>query len=79
MLQQSGNTLYHLIEDEELKEKIRVMEKRDHDEASALNTARREGKAEGRQDGRAEMKNALISQWRKKGYSEEEILNLLTE
>ena len=75
MLQQSGNTHYHLNADDELKEKIRVMEKRDHDEASALNTARREGKAEGR----AEMKNALISQWRKNGYSEEEILNLLTE
>ena len=79
MLQQSGNAPAHLNEDDELKEKIRVMEKRDHDEVSALNTARREGKAAGRQEGRAEIKNALISQWRKKGYSEEEILNLLTE
>ena len=77
MLQQSGNTLiqkgvdtlYHLNADDELREKIRVREKRDRDEASALNTARREGKAE--------LKNDLISQWRKKGYSEEEIQKLL--
>ena len=71
MLQQSGNTHYHINADDELKEKIRVMEKRDHDEASALNTARREGKAE--------LKNDLIFQWRKKGYSDEEIQSLLTE
>ena len=64
-----------------MRQEVYYREKRLHDEASALNHARREGEAKGRAEGRAEGRAAechsLIEMMRKKGYSEEQIGDLL--
>ena len=63
-----------LSADEKTKQEAYYREKRLHDEASALSSARAEGIAEGRTD----MQNELIEKWRKKGYSDEQIRELLS-
>lgn len=63
--------------DEQLRKEAFYREKRLHDEASALGGARREGRAEGRAEGKAEKEAELIERWRKKGYTEEQIKDLL--
>ena len=69
--------LRELNADEQLKYEASLREKRLHDEASALGCARREGKAEGLIEGRAERDSELIAKWRLKGYTEEQIRDLL--
>ena len=65
--------LRELNADEQLKYEASLREKRLHDEASALGCARREGEAKGRAEKEAE----LIAKWRLKGYTEEQIRDLL--
>ena len=75
--------LRELSADEQVREEARRREKRLHDEATALNHARKEGLAEGeargRAEGRAERDTELAEKWRKKGYTEEQIKDLLGE
>ena len=70
-----------LSADEQVRQEAALREKRLHDEASALGSARREGEAIGEARGIDIGKNTLqaelISLWKKKGFSEEQIKDLL--
>ena len=63
--------LREMSADEQIREEARRREKRLHDEATALNHARAEG--------RSERDAELAEMWRKKGYTEEQINDLLGE
>ena len=65
--------LRKLNEEEKARQKAFYREKRFHDEASALGSARREGEAKGRADRDVEIAYTM----RKKGYTEEQIKDLL--
>ncbi len=65
----------HLSADEKVRQEAYYREKRLHDEANALGGARKEGIAEGR----AAERNALINLWKKKGFTDEQINDLLSE
>ena len=75
--------LRELSADEQVREEARRREKRLHDEATALNHARKEGRAEGVVEGEARGRSQrdaeLAEMWRKKGYTEEQIRDLLGE
>ncbi len=79
------NFLHQMSADEEMREAARMREKTIRDEISAINFARREGRAEGRAEGIEEgiergiekNKNELIIKWRNRGYTEEQIQDLL--
>ena len=75
--------LRELSADEQVREEVRRREKRLHDEATALNHARKEGRAEGVAEGEARGRSQrdaeLAEMWRKKGYTEEQIRDLLGE
>ena len=83
--------LREMSADEQIREEARRREKRLHDEATALGHAKREGIEEGRAEGeaigeargRAEGKSQrdaeLAEMWRKKGFTEEQIKDLLGE
>lgn len=74
--------LRELSADEQLRRLAEMREKRLHDEASNLNGARREGIQIGIQQGeikgRNDRDNELIEKWKKKGYSDEQIKELLS-
>ena len=59
-----------LTPEEKIREEARRREKRLHDEATALNFARKEGRAEGIEEGRAEGKAEGIAEGRAKGIEE---------
>ena len=61
--------LRQMSADEKIRQEAYYREKRLHDEATALGTARREG--------RAEERKSLIEKMRRKGYTEEQIKDLL--
>lgn len=63
--------LREMSADEQIREEARRREKRLHDEATALGHAKREGKAERDAE--------LAEMWRKKGFTEEQIKDLLGE
>ena len=73
--------------DEKIRWEAYYREKRLHDEASALGSARREGikegvergRAEGRAEGAQSLKESLIQKWRKSGMTDEQINDLLEE
>ena len=67
-----------LSADEKTRQEVYYREKRLHDEANALYSARAEGLAEGRAEGRTDRDNELIEKWRKKGFTEEQIKELLS-
>ena len=71
--------LRELSADEQIREEARRREKRLHDEATALNHARKEGEVIGEARGRAEGIASVAEVMRKKGYSEEQIKDLLGE
>ena len=79
--------LREMSADEKIREEARRREKRLHDEATALNHARKEGIEEGRAkgreegmaEGRAEERATIAEIMRKKGYTEEQIKDLLGE
>ena len=72
---------------EQIREEARRREKRLHDEATALNRARKEGVAEGeaigeargRAEGKSQRDSELAEMWHKKGFTEEQIKDLLGE
>ena len=85
--------LRKLSADEQVRMEARYREKRLHDEASALGSARREGEAKGEAkgiakgiakgkimgiaEGKMEERNSLTMRMRQKGYTEEQIKDLL--
>ena len=73
--------LRQLNADDKVREEAYYREKQLHDEASALGGAKREGyvegKADGREEGREEERKSIAERLRKKGYSEEDIIDLL--
>ena len=83
--------LREMSADEKIREEARRREKRLHDEATALNHARKEGIEEGIEKGRAEGEAigeargraegiaSVAEAMRKKGYTEEQIKDLLGE
>ena len=79
--------LREMSADEKIREEARRREKRLHDEATALNHARKEGIETGRAEGeaigeargRAEGIASVAEAMRKKGYTEEQIKDLLGE
>ena len=78
-IQKAVMIIHQMSDDEKIQELARLREKALHDEASALSSARKEGEAVGVAKGRAEERNALVEKMRKKGMSEEEIDELLSE
>ena len=74
-----------LSADEQLRRLAFYREKRLHDEANAINGSRREGirigraegRAEGEKIGRAEKEKEFVKVMRLKGYSEEQINDIL--
>ena len=79
--------LREMSADEKIREEARRREKRLHDEATALNFAKKEGRAEGLAEGRVEGRaegetvafTTVIETMRKKGYTEEQIRDILGE
>ena len=79
--------LRQMSADEKIRWEAYYREKRLHDEASALGSARREGikegvergRAEGRAEGAQSLKESLIQKWRKSGMTDEQINDLLEE
>lgn len=73
----------HLSADEKVRQEAYYREKRLHDEANALGSAKREGieigRAEGIKIGETNAINALKEMWRKQGYTEEKIKELSGE
>ena len=61
--------IYDTSEDTKIRELARLREKALHDEASAL----RQAKDEGREEGRAEERKAIIEKMRAMGMTEEQI------
>ena len=74
-----------LSADEKLRREAFYREKRLHDEANAINGSRREGirigraegRAEGEKIGRAKRDRELVEKLLKKGYSQEQIADIL--
>ena len=87
MLEESGNalirrgvkTIYDVNADDHVREMIRMEEKRLLDQTYALNQAKREGREEGIGIGKESERVRLMSLWRDKGFSEEQIKELLGE
>mgnify|MGYP004534739325 FL=1 len=83
--------LREMSADEQIREEARRREKRLHDEATALGHAKREGieegraegeaigEARGRAEGKSQRDTELAEMWRKKGFTEEQIKDLLGE
>ena len=75
--------LREMSADEKIREEARRREKRLHDEATALNFAKKEGRAEGLAEGRVEGETAaftaVIETMRKNGFTEEQIRLALGE
>ena len=76
-VQQTIVMLREMSADEKIRQEAYYREKRLLDEASALGSARREGKEEGLAEGRAEGRNAreaeIIANMRNNGFTEEQI------
>ena len=66
-----------LSADEKLRRLAFYREKRLHDEANAINGSRREGIRIGRAEGRAEKEKEFVKAMRLKGYSEDQINDIL--
>ena len=64
--------------DEKLLLDIQRREKAILDERSAINFAENTGIAKGKIEGKIERDNELIEKWRKKGYTESQIKELLS-
>ena len=65
--------LREMSADEQIREEARRREKRLHDEATALNFAKKEGRAEGRAEGETAAFTTVIETMRKNGFTEEQI------
>lgn len=78
-VQQTIVMLRKLNADEQVRQETFYREKRLHDEASALGSARREGEASGRVKGRAEERSKIADTMRKNGFTKEQIKLALGE
>ena len=76
-IQKAVVILNEMSADEEMREMARLREKAILDHNSAVNFARKEGREEGLAAGRQERDDELIAKWRNKGYTEEQIRDLL--
>lgn len=65
--------------DEKLLYAIQKREETLMNERSALNSAKQQGIEQGIEQGLKKKESELISKWRKKGYTEEQIQELLSE
>ena len=74
-IQKAVMIIHQMSDDEKIQELARLREKALHDEASALSTARKEG----REQGRAEVRNEMIEKMRKSGMTDEQIEKILSE
>ena len=70
-IQKAVMIIHQMSDDEKIQELARIREKALHDEASALSTARKEG--------RAEERNEIIAKMRKNGMTDEQIDKILSE
>ena len=70
-IQKAVMIIHQMSDDEKIQELARIREKALHDEASALNTARREGREEERSE--------IIAKMRKSGMTDEQIDKILSE
>lgn len=73
VMKDAVRVIYDMSDDTRNREIARLREKAMHDEASALGNARREGKAEGIEEGMAK----VIDQMRKSGMTEDQIKQIL--
>jgi predicted transposase/invertase (TIGR01784 family) len=82
-IQKAVMIIHQMSDDEKIQELARLREKALHDEASALSTARKEGRAEGEvigvAKGRAEERNEMIAKMLKNGMTDEQINKILSE
>lgn len=69
--------LKELSSDEKIQQEAFYREKRLHDEATALGHARREGEAIGMAKGRAEERQNMFERLKQKGYTDEQIKDML--
>lgn len=69
IIQKAVKVIYDMSEDTRIRELARMREKALHDEASAL----RQAKDEGREEGKAELRNEMIEKMRAMGMTEEQI------
>ncbi len=81
--------IHQMSDDEKIQELARLREKALHDEASALSTARKEGReegraegreqgrAEGREQGRDEREDELVKRMRENGIPEDQIQKII--
>lgn len=65
--------LREMSADDKIRQEVYYREKQQHDEATALGHARREGIAEGEEKGRSNQRNEKIAEMRKLGFTEEQI------
>lgn len=81
VMEKAVNVIYDMSEDTRLREAARLREKIMHDETSALGFAERRGVEkgikEGREEGRGEERNRVIKNLRSKGFTEEQIKDIL--
>lgn len=73
VMEKAVNVIYDMSEDTRLRETARLREKIMHDETSALGFAKRRG----REEGREEERNRVIKNLRSKGFTEEQIKDIL--
>lgn len=74
-IQKAVTVLREMSDDERIQEEVYFREKQLHDEANAINTAIKKGRAQGEQNGIARFADEM----RKKGYPEEEIQSILNK
>ena len=72
IIQKAVKVIYDMSEDTKIRELARLREKALHDEASAL----RQAKDEGREEGKAELRNEMIEKMRAMGMTEEQIKSI---
>ncbi len=73
-IQKAVVILHKMSADEEMREIARLREKAIRDERSAMNNARREG----RREGRIEEREEILSKLRSKGFTDEQIKDILS-
>ena len=77
-IQKAVMIIHQMSDDEKIQELARLREKALHDEASALSTARKEGRAEGLAVGRDEREEELVKSMRENGIPEEQIRKIIS-
>ena len=73
IIQKAVKVIYDMSEDTRIRELARMREKALHDEASAL----RQAKDEGREEGKAELRNEMIEKMSREGKSGAQIAKAL--